>query len=346
MDWPPEDSDKAKSLDIVNVSGPLQVGVIKKEKDAEETHFEELTNVKLEYNLRSLQALSNGIVHSTTWMNLGLCFLGLPSHVFDTYQFPVKNLIVARVDNANRGGQENCLAKIAPILCLEVYFVNIQERLFFTAPQRLRYDSSISFGVKLYDDLPESKLFVLWIKVFVDNTLAFEACSHEMTLLHDSLKDNPPVLTPDVYCFPQKVTMLHHNNCKSKATLSKRHKRDLLRKGGQWCRNPARCEALQSCVCQAYPSRTIRKLLKQIQQALAQDSTAPSALVAKTNSLWEKLNERADVQAQRFGDYFLFLAERVERWKLLLAIQQYTAAPECPPQIRSHFAALWDTLWN
>jgi len=86
---------------------------------------------------------------------------------------------------------------------------------------------------------------------------SYHADSHPITLVHDSLKDKPSVITPDVFFFPQLVVIKHLSSCNSKATLSKRHKSKRVKEGGSWCHNPTGCKPKNKCSCQAYPSRHV-----------------------------------------------------------------------------------------
>jgi len=158
--------------------------------------------------------------------------------------------------------------------------------------------------------------------------------------LHDGLKDTPPAITADVCFFPQKVVIDHLNNCNSKATLSKRHKKGKLKEGAKWCRNPS-CGAKATCSCQAYPSRILKKYIREVKDLLERERSGSSADVVKAaQELYNTLNITADQQTKKLPNYESFLNERIRRWKLFLRLKEYAAAPGGSDEIREKLETL------
>ncbi|KAL6069467.1 hypothetical protein QOT17_007492 [Balamuthia mandrillaris] len=311
-------------------------------------------------------------------VTIGITFEHLPEYFFDTATFPVHKLIHQPSTSSTD------IQTIASFVHFVIGFVistDYQQqqdpidpqqppRAPELQPRKLSYHDEIRFGPTFYDLLPADKVFVMKIHV-VTNTglvLADSIYSPPVTLLHDGLKDSPPQITLDVCFFPQKVVTAHLKNCKSKATISKRHKKGLLRNGSEWCRSKAVCEAKGQCSCQAYPQRSIKKGIRKLKSLLERGcspsgssgsaSSTPSFSSSQNSALmmpppdvsraaeglYAKLADTADEQIKKLPDYNTFLKERVGRLELFMILKEYAESEDASFDVRITFAQIWSLM--
>eukprot|EP01090_Pellita_catalonica_P009012 TRINITY_DN20072_c0_g2_i1.p1 TRINITY_DN20072_c0_g2~~TRINITY_DN20072_c0_g2_i1.p1 ORF type:complete len:531 (-),score=56.41 TRINITY_DN20072_c0_g2_i1:114-1502(-) len=268
--------------------------------------------------------------------------LGDDIHMFDTETIDPKQFLKLSqpTEFQSLADQEKELADLLNDLYMLVYFVDmkdsrslfVQQIALGTRELPARHIATTSTSSKimitheLYERLPAAKKqFQLWIQVWSmrDSAMLLEKRSNSICLLRDGLRERPPVVPPDVCFFPQKVVIAHLKNCNSKATLSKRHKKIKLRQGNTWCRNPTACgEKGKGCSCQAYPSRIIKKGIRELKILLERAAVDPE-VVSVAASLYTTLSRTADQQQKSIKDYGMFLQERTRRWKLYLQLKRF-----------------------
>lgn len=276
---------------------------------------------------------------------LNLTFDQVPDFMFDTTIFPVKQLISI---SDHQPQDEMQLMDVYKDLFFYVAPVNICEGKFVDMDfQQLDIDANVTFGYELYKKLPAHKVFVLWVQVwsYSSNKMIIEGASQTITLLHDGLKETPPQITADVCFFPQKVVIAHLKNCNSKATLSKRHKKGKIKEGSTWCRNPKNCASKGSCGCQAYPSRILKKGIREL-KLLLERSEAPAKAIQNAAELYAILSQTADKQTEKIPGYESFLKERIKRWKLFMKLKEYVDSGVASKDVVEKFRFIYGLLPN
>jgi len=279
----------------------------------------------------------NNTLRGGSSMKCELSWEYLPDYIFDTGTVSIRSLL-ANVDTFDPHELND--------LYFIVKFVNFADAKFVDMEmQQHDIEGIITFGVELYRKLPIPKLFVMWIQVYSYSTgiVLREIATPTIHLLHDGLKETPPQITADVCFFPQKVVISHIKNCNSKATLSKRHKKVKIKEGSTWCRNTRNCTAKGSCGCQAYPSRILKKGIREIKH-LMEKNDAPPHVTQAAGDLYTILSQTADKQSEKIPHYESFLRERIKRWKLFVLIKDYAESPESPRDIREKFRFIWGLL--
>jgi len=306
------------------------------------SHCERLLRAEqpCEKRLKSAHEYENSV------RNVRLTFEDLPSIMFDSSAIAMKKFVILDEPNSDSDSQTSNDNDNDRPWTSGIYFlvgvVNILAGGFATTePRTLYYNDYLTFGEDVYKVLPASKCFFVWIQVFTSKgSMITEAVSHSVTLLHDGLKESPPGITADVCFFPQKVVIDHLNNCNSKATLSKRHKKGKLKEGARWCRNPS-CGAKATCSCQAYPSRILKKYIREVKDLLERDRSVTSAEAIKAaQDLYTTLNITADQQTKKLPTYESFLQERIRRWRLFLRLKDFASSPMASPEVRDKMDAL------
>lgn len=259
----------------------------------------------------------------------------LPTELFDSTTFPARMLL------------EDPSSYISSAGCYYFSLTALEpttHKPIDTKPLVVDCGDDIKFDVGLWEKLPENKTFTVYVRVIdTSEQVLAEGLSRPITLLHDGLRDSPPSFTSDICFFPQKVVTQHLDDYNSKATLSKRHKKVKLKLGVSWCRNPEGCAGKKSCSCQAYPSRILKKSIREL-KILLEKTGAPHDVVLAARELYSLLCLSADQQNQRIQGYAGFLEERLVRWKLFQRLQQYGTSALCVPEVRDKVAFIWRTI--
>eukprot|EP01089_Gocevia_fonbrunei_P008996 TRINITY_DN2087_c0_g2_i2.p1 TRINITY_DN2087_c0_g2~~TRINITY_DN2087_c0_g2_i2.p1 ORF type:complete len:477 (-),score=64.82 TRINITY_DN2087_c0_g2_i2:173-1603(-) len=275
-------------------------------------------------------------------MMFSLSFENLPDYVFDVSGIPIKSLLTFS-DTQDEIEMYNLTKDLFFYVCP----VNIGEAKFVEEPVQLDCDSQITFSFDLYRKLAPKKNFSLWIQVFSYSTQQklCEAVTPSITLMHDGLREQHPLITADVCFFPQKVVIAHLKNCNSKATLSKRHKKGKLKEGTTWCRNPKNCASKGQCGCQAYPSRILKKGVREL-KLLLERSEAPPQITQYAADLYNILAQTADKQTEKLPTYDSFLKERIKRWKLFMNLKDYMESGVASKDAIEKFRFIYGLLPN
>ena len=203
-----------------------------------------------------------------------------------------------------------------------------------------RSDQDFEFAPGLIERLPPSRRFWIFHTTVSDGAVPVRWSQAEeafgpIQLLRDRL---PEHITPDVFLFPQRVLTAHMAG--SFSAVSKRHRATLKKTGRHWCVKPNFCKYRKRCTCHAFPSRHVRKLLREFHMSLV-ETGAPPDMCTICKSLLDEVSVSTRLQLKRNARFEDFQRARVRRWTALVCLKRYTTICEVSEEIREEFEALW-----